>query len=533
LLITFSIIPEKFLQVIFFVYIFWGFILFIFCLLFIPSLSVIDLDRPLVISYIGLDVLDFFFLLSLIFVRVIVLVFGLFYLGKEINYFFYFLLMMIFIFRMVGFIFSKRFIILLVSWDLLGISSFFLVFFYNNWDRCSGSINTALSNRIGDFFILIGFSYFIVIRSRFFIFILVFNYFVYLIIASFTKRAQFPFRGWLPKAIRAPTPVSSLVHSRTLVTAGSLLIMKIHRVFLICDLIRIILAVSLITMIYSRLLALFEKDIKKIVALSTLSQIGICYFEISLGFTVLSSIHLIGHAFLKRCLFIQIGYVLIQSSGQQDSRAIFVRGMTPSIIYLQIVLCLSGLCGIFFSGGVLVKDLLLEYIFINNFGFFLSLIFSCIIWITFLYSYSLFFGLFTKINYFIFMKVRWNLIVTTLGLFFISSRFIYYISFNYLLIQNIFVCWEVFSWVLYSILLYVVGFYSLSLVVQKITYLIFGEYLFNYIRYSLVRMNFFDKGVGHVFGVISQGLKHYRRAFFPLMDNYLMIMIFIVVFLVI
>lgn len=105
--------------------------------------------------------------------------------------------------------------LLFLSWDYLGVLSFFLVLFYGNFERVNGSQITVLMNRLGDFFIFI---FFLIVTFYLNEFIVNLSYF--LLLMRITKRAQFPFRGWLPKAIRAPTPVSSLVHRRTLVTAG-------------------------------------------------------------------------------------------------------------------------------------------------------------------------------------------------------------------------------------------------------------------------------------------------------------------------
>jgi len=90
---------------------------------------------------------------------------------------------------------SNNFHSFLVRWDLLGVRRFFLVIYYNNWDSCSGSINTAISNRVGDFFMFLGVSYFIAVRLRFLGYFFCFRYIIFLIFASFTKSAQFPFMG--------------------------------------------------------------------------------------------------------------------------------------------------------------------------------------------------------------------------------------------------------------------------------------------------------------------------------------------------
>lgn len=125
-----------------------------------------------------------------------VLVFSSYYLSGELYFSYYLFILMIFVLRMFRLSFRNNSFSIILSWDLLGISSFFLVLFYNNWDRCSGAINTVLTNRLGDFFIFVFFRGSIFFNFCFFSF----NFFVwtsglFLILTAFTKRAQFPFSG--------------------------------------------------------------------------------------------------------------------------------------------------------------------------------------------------------------------------------------------------------------------------------------------------------------------------------------------------
>lgn len=136
------------------------------------------------------------FSLVLLLVTLRVLVFRTYYLNGELNFNYYYFMLLIFVGSMFRLIFSNGSFSILVSWDLLGISRFFLVLFYNNWDSCRGAINTVLTNRLGDFFLFIFFAgtvfsgyYFLRLSLFFWLSSLI------LLLASFTKRAQFPFRG--------------------------------------------------------------------------------------------------------------------------------------------------------------------------------------------------------------------------------------------------------------------------------------------------------------------------------------------------
>jgi len=189
--------------------------------------------------------------------------------------------------------------------------------------------------------------------------------FFFLILGAFTKRAQYPFSGWLPKAIAAPTPVRSLVHRRTLVTAGVLLLIKFNILFLRGFYSRFIFFIGLTTIFIAGGSSFVEEDLKKVVALSTLSQIGISVAVFGLGAHTLSILHLISHGWFKSLLFLQVGFFIHGGLGQQDPRDFFVGGGFY-FSQLQIKISLFALCGLFFTRGLLTKDLLLEVFYFNS-----------------------------------------------------------------------------------------------------------------------------------------------------------------------
>lgn len=129
-----------------------------------------------------------------------------------------------------------------------------------------------------------------------------------LLLGLITKRAIFPFSPWLPVAIRAPTPISALVHSSTLVTAGLYLIIRFESfIFLNSPLITLFLILSLFTSLYAGICSVFESDLKKLVALSTLSHLGFIGIALGIGCTSLAFFHLLVHALFKSLLFIGVG----------------------------------------------------------------------------------------------------------------------------------------------------------------------------------------------------------------------------------
>lgn len=142
---------------------------------------------------------------------------------------------------------------------------------------------------------------------------------IIVIIAAITKRAQMPFSAWLPAAIAAPTPVSSLVHSSTLVTAGVYLLIRFNYIIGVNE---VLFYVGVFTIFMSGLGANFEIDLKKIIALSTLRQLGLIIMTLSIGFYELSFFHLITHAMFKSLLFLCAGVFIHSIGDTQDIRLI-------------------------------------------------------------------------------------------------------------------------------------------------------------------------------------------------------------------
>ena len=174
-----------------------------------------------------------------------------------------------------------------------------------------------------------------------------------------------------------------------MVTAGLILLMNFNNLVIQKNVIRLILIVGLFTIFFSRITALVEEDLKKVVALRTLSQIGFSIVTLGLGLSFISFIHLVRHALFKRCLFIQVGYIIHCSFGQQDGRNYRNNGNLPNFIQIQLLVTLFCLCGLIFSRGAVSKDFILEIFFINNYIILFRIIFFISVYLTFGYSYRL------------------------------------------------------------------------------------------------------------------------------------------------
>lgn len=315
--------------------------------------------------------------ISLVFLGTVFLVsgsicaFSAYYINQEKNFIRFIILLLSFVASMVILILSPNIISILLGWDGLGLTSYALVIYYQNASSARAGILTVLSNRIGDVCILISIALIIYKSNWSFIFwsslrdkIILF----FIIIAGITKRAQIPFSAWLPAAIAAPTPVSALVHSSTLVTAGVYLLIRFSTVLDSSPLLKILLVFSVGTLFISGWSANFESDIKKIIALSTLSQLGLMIITLAMGIKDLAFFHLIRHAIFKSSLFMCAGVIIHMSDSTQDSRKIRTLSLSSPFLIFVFSLCNISLLGFPFLSGFYSKDLLLECTFSSIFN---------------------------------------------------------------------------------------------------------------------------------------------------------------------
>ena len=262
-------------------------------------------------------------------------------------------------------VFIPRLAALLLGWDGLGIVSFALVIYYQNMKSLGAGMLTVLANRIGDVIILISIGL-LILQGHWTITLLDdFHLSVWvaltIMIAAITKRAQIPFSAWLPAAIAAPTPVSALVHSSTLVTAGVFLLIRFFPFLKSFQFFQpSLLFISVLTLLIAGIGANYENDLKKIVALSTLSQLGVIIISLGMGMPYLALFHLYTHALFKALLFLCAGAIIHNSSNAQDIRVMgIVFSQAPLTTTCMNVANLS-LCGAPFLRGFYSKDLILE-----------------------------------------------------------------------------------------------------------------------------------------------------------------------------
>lgn len=361
--------------------------------------------------------------ISMIFIRIIFLISSLIMLYRYIYmegdlYFKRFIyLVILFIISIILIIFRPNGIRILFGWDGLGLTSYLLVIYYQNFRSFNSGMVTVLCNRIGDVGILIfirlimikgGWNFWIVNKdgNRYLILLI-------LILARVTKRAQIPFSVWLPMAIAAPTPVSSLVHSSTLVTAGVYLIIRFNE-FLkkVRELSVLLFFFSVLTIFISGLIANFENDLKKIIALSTLSQLGVIIIILRWGFKYMAFYHLLVHAIFKSILFICAGILIHFIMNSQDIRGYGNLKDNIPFVLIRFYIGRLALCGIPFISGFYSKDRIIELVLVYEINIFILLIVLLSLVFTVSYTVRLIYYLyFSNIKFYSYNNVGENSLI--------------------------------------------------------------------------------------------------------------------------
>ena len=359
----------------------------------------ISLNSCSIVVRLILDWISFMFLRFVFFISSIVLFYRGDYILGDLNFNRFMYLVLCFVASIGALIVSPNLIRILLGWDGLGLVSYALVIYYSNEKSSNAGILTVLSNRVGDVAILLRIALIFNIGGWNFVYYTeyienegLYNLLkVLVVLAAITKRAQIPFSAWLPAAIAAPTPVSSLVHSSTLVTAGVYLLIRFRRILYGSEVQSFLLIISCLTIFIAGLGANFEYDLKKIIALSTLSQLGVIIRILRLGFADLAFFHLLSHALFKALLFICAGVIIHNSKEYQDIRC--MGGLAEFIPLTRICINLANLalCGIPFLAGFYSKDIILEVAFIRKINFIAFILYALATGLTVCYTFRLIF----------------------------------------------------------------------------------------------------------------------------------------------
>nr|UBI44034.1 NADH dehydrogenase subunit 5 [Eysarcoris annamita] len=366
--------------------------------------EVITLNSSYLSMSIYLDWMSLLFMSSILFISSMVIFYSFSYMSLDLFKFRFLYIVLLFVLSMMFLIISPNMVSILLGWDGLGLVSYCLVLYYQNYKSYNAGMLTILSNRIGDVAILISIAWLFNLGSWNYIFYLAFfehelSFWMgfLIVLAAFTKSAQIPFSSWLPAAMAAPTPVSALVHSSTLVTAGVYLLIR-YSELMNSYFTGFFLLISCLTMFMSGLAANFEYDLKKIIALSTLSQLGLMISLLFMGYSACSYFHMLTHAFFKALMFLCAGLIIHCMNNSQDIR--HMGGLIYCLPYTCSCFCISNLslCGFPFLSGFYSKDLGLEQMGFNYYNLYIYLLFYLSIGLTVCYSLRLIYFCFGDYN---------------------------------------------------------------------------------------------------------------------------------------
>ena len=279
----------------------------------------------------------------------------------------------LFTFMMIILVTANNFLLMFVGWEGVGICSYLLVsFWFTRIAANQSSISAFLTNRVGDCFLTIGMfailwtfgniDYSTVFSLAPFVsenIVTVIG--ICLLIGAMAKSSQVGLHVWLPMAMEGPTPVSALIHAATMVTAGVYLLMRTSPIIEYSSTVLILcLWLGGITTVFSSLIGLFQQDIKKVIAYSTMSQLGMMVIAVGLSSYNIALFHLINHAFYKGLLFLGAGAVIHAVSDNQDFRKYGgLRSFLPLTYSVMLIASLS-LVAFPFMTGFYSKDLILE-----------------------------------------------------------------------------------------------------------------------------------------------------------------------------
>jgi len=279
----------------------------------------------------------------------------------------------LFTFMMIILVTANNILVMFIGWEGVGVCSYLLVsFWFTRIAANQSSISAFLTNRVGDCFLTIGM--FIIIWSIGNLdYGTVFSMAPYinenaisligicLLIGAMAKSSQIGLHVWLPMAMEGPTPVSALIHAATMVTAGVYLLMRASPLIEYSSTVLILcLWVGAITSVFSSLIGLFQQDIKKVIAYSTMSQLGMMVIAVGLSSYNLALFHLVNHAFYKGLLFLAAGSVIHAVGDNQDFRKYGGLRLFLPLTYSVMVIASLSLVAFPFMTGFYSKDFILE-----------------------------------------------------------------------------------------------------------------------------------------------------------------------------
>ncbi len=302
------------------------------------------------------------------------------YMHEDENMHKFFAYLNLFVFFMITLVVGSNLVVMFIGWEGVGLCSYLLIgFWHSNQEYNDAAKKAFIMNRIGDLGLLIGI---FILGSLFSTLdfaglqtalsggtpsILLSIAALALFIGACGKSAQIPLYTWLPDAMAGPTPVSALIHAATMVTAGIFMVTRMHFLFDLAPEVQTIIAiVGAATALLAATIGLFQNDIKKVLAYSTVSQLGLMFLALGLGAYQVAVFHVITHAFFKACLFLGSGSVIHALHGEQDMRKMGGLKKVMPITFMTMLVSSLAIAGIFPLAGFWSKDEILLTAFHHN-----------------------------------------------------------------------------------------------------------------------------------------------------------------------
>jgi len=317
------------------------------------------------------DALSSIFLLIITGIGFLIHLYSISYMSHDDGFAKFFSYLNLFVFSMLLLVLGANYLIMFIGWEGVGLCSYLLIgFWYKNIDYTKAAQKAFVMNRIGDLGFLIGifllFSKlgtldFTTLQTAFttgnldpsFITAVALCFFV----GATGKSAQIPLFTWLPDAMAGPTPVSALIHAATMVTAGVYMITRSNFIYSLAPQAQqVILIIGLATALVAATIATRQNDIKKVLAYSTVSQLGFMFMALGVGAYTAAVFHVITHAFFKALLFLGSGSVIHAVGGEQDIRKMGGLKSSMKITYLTFLIGCIAIAGIPPLSGFFSKD---------------------------------------------------------------------------------------------------------------------------------------------------------------------------------
>lgn len=306
----------------------------------------------------------------------------------------FFAYMNLFVFSMLVLVMGSNYLMMFIGWEGVGLCSYLLIgFWFKNTEYNNAAKKAFIMNRIGDLGFLLGiFLLYITFESLDFktIFALAADYKVgssvivaatlLLFIGAIGKSAQIPLFTWLPDAMAGPTPVSALIHAATMVTAGVYMVARSQAIYILAPFTMEVIAITgVVTAVVAATIAIYQNDIKKVLAYSTVSQLGLMFVGLGVGAFTGAMFHLTTHAFFKALLFLGAGSVIHALGGEQDIRNMGGLRKKLPVTFMVFLIATIAISGIPPFAGFFSKDEILVHAFAHDkmiwaLGFFASLL---------------------------------------------------------------------------------------------------------------------------------------------------------------